>query len=285
MRYLRHILLLGVLLGSVVDARKPHTPKKPPQKQESSKATDWVASWRTCTGDGAIKRDGSLWQFGDVGGSDWGQIYPIDSVTGEPTYTKKYIYHLKGRRIGSGFGGAKIINGSYRVYAIKRDGTLWGWGEGLRKKPIRLSHSHGWIDFRVSFEGNGCCAHDVGMQQNGSLWRFPENMNYTHKSPTPYLKMIGKQKGWDRVILNCCSIYATRNDGTLWQNDSLNAKEKFKKISYKTFCKSHPRLCKKLKKMPHRSLYSSWDNDILRVNTSGRAGMLWLDPEMIYQWK
>jgi hypothetical protein len=44
MRYLRHILFLGVLLGSVVDARKPHTPKKPPQKQDTSKATDWVAS-------------------------------------------------------------------------------------------------------------------------------------------------------------------------------------------------------------------------------------------------
>jgi hypothetical protein len=277
------MLLLGIFLTVTVDARNAHTPKKPPKKQDSSKATDWVASWRTCTGDGAVKRDGSLWQFGDVGGCDWGQIYPIDSVTGEPTYTKKYIYHLKGRPIGNGFGGAKIINGGYRVYAIKHDGTLWGWGEGLGKKPIRLSRSHAWIDFRVSFEGNGCCAYDVGMRQDGSLWRFPENMNYTHKNPAPYLKMIGKRKGWDRVIVDCCSIYATRKDGTLWQNDGLSAKVKFKKIGRKSFCKNHKRLCKRLKKIPHKSLYSTGGNDIIRVNTSGRAGTLWLDPEVVYR--
>jgi hypothetical protein len=243
-----------------------------------------VASWRTCTGDGAVKRDGSLWQFGDVGGCDWGQIYPVDPVTGKPTHTKKYIYHLKGRRIGSGFGGAKIINGGYRVYAIKRDGTLWGWGEKLRDKPLLLSHSHNWIDFRVKFEGNGCCAHDVGMQKNGSLWRFPEGLDYAHKSPLPYLKMIGKKKGWDKVLLDCCSIYATRKDGTLWQNDGLSAKARFKKISYKIFCKKKPRLCKRLKKIPHRSLYSTGGNDITRVNTSGRAGTLWMDPEVVYHY-
>ena len=53
-------------------------------KQEVSKATDWVASWRTCSGDGAIKKDGTLWQFGKVGGCDWGQMYPMDV---KKTYT------------------------------------------------------------------------------------------------------------------------------------------------------------------------------------------------------
>ena len=274
------VLLLGWILSTHLHAQKI---KHPPQKQDSSKATDWVASWRTCTGDGAIKRDGTLWQFGKLGGCDWGQIHPIDQATGEmPKDT--YIYHLKGRRLGSGFAGAKIINGSYRVYAIKRDGTLWGWGERLRQKPIRLSHSHNWVDFRVKYEGNGCCAHDVGMQRDGSLWRFPEGMNYAHKSPMPYLKKIGTQKGWDKVILDCCSIYAMRRDGTLWQNDGLTAKVRFKKINYKTFCKSHPRLCKRLKKMPHRSLYSSGGNEVIRVNTRGRAGTLWMEPEVVYHY-
>ena len=274
------ILLLGWALGTHVHAQKI---KHPPQKQDSSKATDWVASWRTCSGDGAIKQDGTLWQFGKVGDCGWGQIMPVDPVTGKSTVREKYIYHLKGRRIGSGFAGAKIINGGYRVYAIKRDGALWGWGERLREKPILLSHSHDWIDFRVKYEGNGCCAHDIGMQRDGSLWRFPEGMDYAHRSPIPYLKMIGRQKGWDKVILDCCAIYATRKDGSLWQNNGLTAKTRFKKIKYKTFCKDHPHLCKRLKKMSDHSMYSTGGNDVIWVNTSDRAGRLWMDPEVVHE--
>ena len=67
------IVLTGLICGNLAYARNT---KKPPQKQDSSKATDWVASWRTCTGDGAIKRDGTLWQFGKVGGCDWGRYTP-----------------------------------------------------------------------------------------------------------------------------------------------------------------------------------------------------------------
>jgi len=279
MKKLWIIVLLGLMCGNLAYARNT---KKPPQKQDSSKATDWVASWRTCSGDGAVKRDGTLWQFGKVGDCGWGQIMPVDALTGKSTVSKKYIYHLKGRRLGGGFAGAKIINGGYRVYAIKRDGTLWGWGERLREKPVLLSHSRNWIDFGIEYEGNGCCGHDVGMRKDGSLWRFSNGLSYAPQSPIPHLQMIGRQKGWNRVILDCCSIYATRKDGSLWQNNSLAGKGRFKQINYKAFCKAHPGLCKRLKKMPHRSLYSSGGNEVIRVNTSGRAGTLWMDPEVVY---
>ena len=275
-------LLVYLLLSTGLEARRAPHHKTPSHKQESSHAIDWVASWRTCSGDGAIKRNGTLWQFGTVGGCNWGQIIPVDPKTGKVTQRKKYIYHLRGKRIGKGFVGARIINGHYRVYAIKRDGTLWGWGEGLGTKPRLLSHSRNWIDFRVKNAGNGCCAHDVGMQHDGSLWRFPEQVNYTHKNPIPYLKKIGIRKGWDRVILDCCSIYATRSDGTLWQNDSVHAKTRFKRIKYGIFCAKNLRLCQKLKHMPHRTLRSTESNDVIRINTSGRAGTLWMDPEVVY---
>jgi hypothetical protein len=278
MKQLWNIILLGLLFGSPLLIAKT-----PPQKQDSSHAVDWVASWKNCGGDGAVKRDGTLWQFGEVEVCDWGQIHPIDPATGEMT-KDTYIYHLRGRLIGSGFADAKIINGGYRIYAIKCDGSLWGWGERLGAKPRLLSHSHDWIDFRVKWEGNGCCAHDVGMQRDGSLWRFPEEMHYAHKRPLPYLKKIGKQKSWDKVILDCCSIYAMRSDGTLWQNDGLTAKVRFKKINHEKFCKKHPHLCKKFKKMKHKSLHSTGGNDVIRVHTKGRAGRLWIEPEIIYHY-
>ena len=150
---IKKIFLTNLLLFFIIGCSKnePQLNNEQICKQELSKSKDWVASWRTCSGDGAIKKDGTLWQFGKVGGCNWGQIIPIDSTTGKPIYKKKIMYHLKGEKIGDGFDGAKIINGSYRVYAIKKDGTLWGWGEGFWEKPIRLSPSHDWVDFKPKY--------------------------------------------------------------------------------------------------------------------------------------
>jgi alpha-tubulin suppressor-like RCC1 family protein len=254
--------------------------QKPSCKQEVSKATDWVASWRTCSGDGAIKRDGTLWQFGKVGGCDWGQMYPMD-------VKKTYTYHLKGKKIGDSFDGSKIINGGYRVYAIKKDGTLWGWGEGLREKPMLLSRSRDWADFGVKFEGNGCCAHDVGLKKEGSLWIFPEGFDYAHKSPLPYLKKVGKQKGWDKVILNCCSMYAMKKDGSLWVNHDRVKGLKFVKFDPKVDCKREgATFCEKLKstfsKMPSQSIHNYEEMDSQKVNVESHASTLCLKPEIKY---
>ncbi len=53
---------LVILLFTTLNAQ--NSDKKP--KQELTKATDWISSWETCKGDGAIKTDGTLWQFGKV---------------------------------------------------------------------------------------------------------------------------------------------------------------------------------------------------------------------------
>lgn len=259
-------------------------------KQENSAATDWVLSWRSCSGDGAIKSDGSLWQFGKVGGCNWGQIEPvaIDPKTGKyiSTVKKKYVYHLKGERIGSGFRGAKIINGRYRVYAIKKDGILWGWGEGLGREAKQLSPSKNWVDFGVKWAGNGCCAHDVGLQKDGSLWRFPEDVDFENKNPMPYLKKIGRQTGWDKVILYCCGIYAMKSDGVIWVNKGLDAKGKF--IKY-TMLKDHydedkdfyTKLKNSFKTMPSRSMLNYEEHTDIHVNYAKKAGTLCLLPEEV----
>jgi hypothetical protein len=288
-------IIFAVMLFLAIGCSQDHTEPKAQNsnkavcKQESSKATDWVASWRTCSGDGAIKKDGTLWQFGEIGGCDWGQIYPVDPYTGKTTYTMHYIYHLEPKKIGDGLDGAKIINGGYRVYAIKRDGTLWGWGEGLRENPMLLSKSRDWVDFGVKFEGNGCCAHDIGLKKDGSLWIFPEGFDYAHKSPLPYLKRVGKQKEWDKVILHCCSMYAMRKDGSLWVNRDRVKGLKFVKFDPKVDCKIEgASFCKKLRsafsKMPPQAIYNYYDeyNEMKsqKVNVGSSAGTLCLKPEI-----
>ncbi len=287
---MKKIMILQFVLFLLAGCSQDHTEPKGKNSnktvcmQESSKATDWVASWRTCSGDGALKKDGTLWQFGELGGCDWGQIYPMD-------VKKTYTYHLKGTKIGDDFNGAKIINGSYRVYAIKKDGRLWGWGEGFREKPILLSKSRDWVDFGVKFEGNGCCAHDIGLKKDGSLWIFPEGLNYAHKSPLPDLKRVGKQNEWDKVILNCCSMYAMKKDGSLWVNRDRLKGLKFIKFDSKVDCNTGDvSFCKKLKsafaKMPSQSIYNYYDEydemKSQKVNIESGAGTLCLKPEIKY---
>ncbi len=289
---MKKIMILQFVLFMLVGCSQDHTELKGEKsnktvcKQERSKATDWVASWRTCSGDSAIKKDGTLWQFGKVGGCGWGQMYPVD-------VKKTYTYHLEGTKIGDDFSGTKIINGGYRVYAIKKDGTLWGWGEGFRDTPILLSQSRDWVDFGVKFEGNGCCAHDVGLKKDGSLWIFPEGFDYAQKSPLPYLKRVGKEKEWDKVILNCCSMYAMKKDGSLWVNRDRVKSLKFVKFDPKVDCKRESvSFCKKLKstfsKMPSQTIYNySDDYDEIKnqkVNVRSSAGTLCLKPEIKYSF-
>ena len=277
-------MVLFLMMGCTQN--KPQPNAQPECKQESTHAIDWIASWRNCAGDGAIKKDGTLWQLGEVGGCDWEQIYPIDPETGKSIYQKKYVYHLEPKKIGDGFDDAKIINGSYRVYAIKKDGRLWGWGEGLRENPMLLSKSHDWVDFGVKWEGNGCCAHDVGLQKDGSLWRFPEGFDFAIKSPIKKLKKVGTQKNWDKVILNCCTMYALKKDGSIWTNRGTNAGVKFKKFDFKSDCfDADQNLCENLKthfsKMPSQTIYTYGEEGDLEVNVG--VGKLCVMPMVDYK--
>ena len=122
-----------------------------------------------------------------LGGCDGSQMYPMD-------VKKTYTYHLKGKKIGDGFDRAKIINKGDLVYAIKKDGTLWGWGEEFSEKPKLLSKSKNWVDFGFRQMGQDCYGVDIGLMKDGSLWVL-EGFDYVHKRFSPKFKRVGTQKG------------------------------------------------------------------------------------------
>ena len=160
-----------------------------------------------------------------------GQITPFDPQTGKAIYKEKTIYTLKPKKIGSGFKGAKIINGGYRLYAVKRDGTLWGWGEGLGVNSKKLSSSRNWSDFGIRYEGNGCCGYDVGLKKDGTLWRFPESSFSLGKYKTALkLQKISQFFDWKKIVLGCCNIYGLRKNGTLWRFSDIDDKN-FKRFT------------------------------------------------------
>ena len=287
LKLFKKVLLVSIILLVGCTQNEPHPNHEQICKQEHSKSTDWVSSWRTCSGDGAIKKDGTLWQFGKVGGCDWGQIYPIDSNTGKSIYKKRYIYHLKPIKMGNGFTGAKIINGGYRVYGIKTDGSLWGWGENFSEKPMLLNKTNDWVDFKNKWAGNGCCEHNVGLRKDGSIWQFLQVMRDNQLDPTPHFKRVGTQKGWKKVVLHCCNIYATKQDGVLWAKIGTGLHGKFEKIKDDGCGIGDKDMCQEIKakfrKMPSQSVCNIEAVIEQDVKSSKRSGMLCLMPEIYYE--
>jgi len=257
-------------------------------KKELTHSIDWIKAWETCSGYTALKKDGSLWQFGKVGECGWGQIRPFDPQTGKAIYKEKKIYHLKAKKTGDGFKKARFINGGYRMYAIKRDGTLWGWGEGLGVKAKKLDSSHNWSDFAVKYEGNGCCGYDIGLKKDGTLWRFPESAFAFGKYRTALkLKKIGQFSDWKKIVLGCCNIYGLRKNGTMWRfsqrgNEAVYFR-KFtpKKKSYGGDRELYPLLRSKMSKVRSGTIYSA--QPLQKTIKAKRDGTLCLPPERIYQ--
>ena len=210
------------LLGGVNRVDNDNQPK-----QEQSKRHDWVGAWEVCGGDIALKQDGSLWQFGKIGRCDWGSIHMHDQM-------EYVVYHLKPQKIGEGFKNAKVINGGYRLYLIKEDGTLWGVGEGLGTVVRQIGEDNDWAHFSVVFEGNGCCAYDIGMKKDGTLWRFPEFFDFSHKKIPP-LKPMSPSHHWEKFMIDCCTFYGQKSDGTLWttHHDEEHNATLFQQITHK----------------------------------------------------
>lgn len=265
-----------------LSSKQKRTVCKDNARQETTYSRNWEKAWNTCSGYTALKKDGSLWQFGKVGGCGWGGILPVDPQTGEPLYKKKYRYYLQPKKIGSGFTGAKIINGGYRLYAIKKDGTLWGWGEGLGVKPKKFSSSRNWSDFGIKYEGNGCCGYDIGLKEDGTLWRFPESAFARGQYKTALkLQKISRFGDWKKIVLGCCSVYGLRKNGTLWRFSQMgNEKVVFKRFtpkkkSYGGDTELYPVLESDMAKVPSGTIRSPNTNKIVKAK---RDGTLCLSP-------
>ncbi len=161
------------------------------------------------------------------------------------------------------------------MYAIKQDGTLWGWGERLGVKPKKLGSSKKWVDFAVVHEGNGCCSYDIGLQKDGTLWRFSELMKPLK------LKRAGKAH-WSKVIIECCIVYGKRRDGTIWVKKD---DESFKRYEKSTCESVQKELCVNIKakfgRMSKNSILN-YSQPHQKIKAEKNAGTLWIRPKCEY---
>jgi len=161
----------------------------------------------------AIKTDGTLWGWGNPAGAG---ALGLNSVTLRSSPTQ----------IGTDTNWSLVTTGGYLTFAIKTDGTLWGWGTNssgqlgqnnrvYRSSPIQIGAGTNWSNVTAHMQS------PIARKTDGTLWGWGVNNHgqlglndrVYRSSPT----QIGAGTTW--LSLDSGAAYwvaATKTDGTLW---------------------------------------------------------------------
>ena len=162
----------------------------------------------------AIKRDGSLWTWGN---NDAGQV-------GDGTN----IERTAPIQIGTDTDWESAATGYYHTLAIKSDGSLWAWGENsegqlgdgttdYRNVPVQIGMDTDW----ESIAAGG--RYTVAIKADGSLWawgscrhgQLGEGSDRWSNSKTIPTR-IGTDTDWARIAAGNSHTVAIKANGSLW---------------------------------------------------------------------
>jgi alpha-tubulin suppressor-like RCC1 family protein len=163
----------------------------------------------------ALQRNGSLWSWGE---NDDGQLAKNDVV-----HRSSPVQELTGNT------NWKIISaGGYHTYAIKTDGTLWGWGDGsngrLGEFSVQLDRSS---PVQTALGGNTWSAislgkhHNIALKTDGTLWAWGRGTDGqlgwgglgSRSSP---VQDVTNGTDWKIIHAYGWNSAAIKNDGSLW---------------------------------------------------------------------
>lgn len=141
----------------------------------------------------AIQRDGSLWL--------------IDDTRNVPRSRFSYDY-LKSvlhtpRQIGTETNWLMLAASSTSVFALKRDGTLWGWGgnhfcqlipDEAKYVPdlVQVGTNRDWISIRIEWEG------PIAKKKDGSEWEWGRSAQWKRGESAPLRESLNpvRFKAW-----------------------------------------------------------------------------------------
>lgn len=162
----------------------------------------------------AIQRDGTLWAWGANWGGQLG--------------TGSYLNHSRPVSVMSGVRSITASSGVYSTYALMTDGTVWAWGvnssgqlgNGTTQSspvPVEVIGLTG-VESVASAGGSA-----IAQKADGTVWTWGSNGwgelgngsfgGEAALSPTP---VTGLTEVRSITAKRSSSIYAVRNDGTVW---------------------------------------------------------------------
>ncbi len=161
-----------------------------------------------------LRTDGTLWSWGSQ--NHWGQL---GTGTTEP--------HAEPRQIGTAGDWASISVHLHQSVAIKKDGTLWGWGldpadtlteddaREPRTAPVQIGTDADWAVVDAGY------LHTAALKRDGTLWSWGLNTLGALGDGTTTSSALPVQEArhavWTSVAAGDGLTAAVAADGTLWR--------------------------------------------------------------------
>ena len=196
--------------------------------------TDWAAVSGGMLFSIGLKRDGSLWGWGGnwTGQLGDGEVRQLHQLTLPPN---KVPRRTRPARIGTDTDWSAIATGAEHVLALKKDGTLWAWGNNdcgqlgignfvSTNRPARIGQDRDWVAFAAGGAGQ-FGAQSAAIKRDGSLWAWgnwqgralsSSNNGVIKSNLVSRPTRLGDATNWVRLACGVNHGVALRNDGTLW---------------------------------------------------------------------
>ncbi|MFN1215998.1 T9SS type A sorting domain-containing protein [Chryseobacterium kwangjuense] len=169
------------------------------------------SNWKTVSAKGfhslALKSDGSLW--------GWGMNEHGELGDGTAVQRNSPV------QIGNSYDWKSITTTTrYRSFAIKNDGSLWGWGQNengelgdgttiQRNSPVQIGNSYDWKSIDCG------ALHCVAIKQDNSVWSWGGNFSGELGNGT----ITGTYTQAPSMILGSCSFLGNA------ENESFSTKK------------------------------------------------------------
>ena len=174
--------------------------------------TTWASATIGAYSSYAIRRDGTMWSWGDNSDGALGQ----NNALGKSSPTQ----------VGALTNWLKITAGGYTCVAIKTDGTLWAWGRNssgqlgdntavTRSSPVQIGALTNW----ASVTGKWQLPNFLATTTSGAMYSWGDgtqgqlgsNATVSRSSPV----QIGALTTWSKIGMNAFAL-ALKTDGTMW---------------------------------------------------------------------
>lgn len=157
----------------------------------------------------ALKSDGTIWAWGE---NNYGQL-------GDGSMAREQASPV---RSVPGHDWKQVATSGIHSVALKRDGTLWSWGNNWAgqlgdgtannsRVAVRVGSSTNWTKIWANLIQN------VGQQADGSLWFWGWDYSRTQQgSSIPVPTRVSPDTNWVDAGLGECMVFGVKSDGTLW---------------------------------------------------------------------